>query len=565
MQNNLNEIFDIEIEKPQVLNDEYYTKEYFLIIKASNLEGSYQHKLGILVVVTFLLANLFNVMICTNKTLPNYFCVYLDVWEDDSQYQNIKTDNRYKLIHEEECVLKYCHVDINYISENINTFKAFNRNLPQLIVIDLESVYNIYTYFGVFCVDAREAFLNDIIVHIYLGSLIGYFIFPIISEYIGRQYSFTIIISILIICNIIFISLSISKDIFLKLLIIYSTCLYFITLSDIICLEVMSGELQKKVTLKRYMYYYIFSLCFTYFTQNYSNFKIISYVNIALSVITIVLSFKSIKETPKYLLEKKHFLRLRNILTKISKINNTYEYNVKEMFRKIDKQKRFSKEMLKLDIDLLTTKREKKGFNLGQVVFYLNLKFLQTAKNFIFFIPVVLMYLSINFSLSYIMFHLENFLECLIFFASGFLVYFYANLRPEVFEEEKIFTLKTNISILFAMVALICTIYVSIENFLTENFYLKNFLFFTITMLININRKNLDYFIKLSNCVYEAKELKSSKYNINDIHIVLYILNSLLMIFSKFIFIYEIPVFSIFSYMFYLSALISLIYLRTKA
>jgi hypothetical protein len=578
MQTNNNEKkFDKEFERPVVLNDDFYLKEYFLIIKASNLEGAYQSKLGFLIVITYLLSNLFNVMICTQKNQADYFCVFQEAWEDNAIYNDFKSNTkRYKVIHEEECIVSFCfdYVDNDiYLNSNSklhnqgNVYErliTLNKYIPQLVIVDSEAVFNIYSYFGIFCEEDKKEFLNNMILHIYSGSLIGYFIFPLLSEYLGRQYSFTIMLSLLIVCNIIFIAFPIKQDVFLVVLLVYSTTLYFLTLSDIVSLEAMSGEMQRTVSMKRHMYYYLFALGFTFLYQKYSDFKIISYVNIILSVISVLLAYKSIKETPKYLLDRKYFLRLRKNITKISKINNTYDYHVKEMFRKIDKQKRFSKEMLKVDVDYLIIKREKRKFSIKVFLEYLNLKLVRAFKNFVFFFPVAMMYLSLNFCLTYTMFHLKTFTDCYIFFISGFLVYFYSNLRQQAADFSKIFRIKIYISLLFSIIALICNIY-SYLLLLTENeylFFIKNGIFFVIITLININIQNLDFFVKLSNCFFERNELKSIRYDINDIHVPLYITLSILMIFSRFIFSIQIPQFTIFSYLFYCSALVSLIYLR---
>jgi hypothetical protein len=570
METNLNENFEHKIERSAVLDDEFYLKEYFLIIKASNLEGHYQQKLGILIIAIFLLTGLLNVMICTQNGLPKYFCINLDDWEDTDQYDSYKHNTRYKLIHDEMCIITYCEMkeELNWgIGGTIeDSLRLYNRYFPQLLIVDTESYYNIYTYFGLFCDDDRLNFRNNMIRHIYFGCLLGYCLFPIISEYIGRQYSLTLILSMLITCNIIFISFPIKLEIFLILLVIYSTGLYFITLSDIICLETMTAELQKTVTMKRHMYYFLFSLGFTIFAHRYPDFTIISYINIVLCVIALVCSYKSIKETPKYLLERKHFLKLRNNITKISKINNTYDYNVKEMFRKIDKQKRFSKEMLRVDMDLLTIKRENQKFTIKMLINILSLKFIHACQNFVFFIPIVLMYLSLVFTITYIMFHLDSYTDCLIFFTAGFVIYFYSNLRPEPYEKSIIFKLKIFISILFAVIALIFNIYSYLGTIPAEQgsmlMYTRQGLFLLILLLIHTNRKNLDYFVKLSICSFENKEFVSSRYTINDIHIVLYISNSIMMMGSGFIAKLNLPIYTLFAYLFYLSSLISMIYLK---
>jgi hypothetical protein len=344
-------IIDSNFPSP-MYNDDYYKTEYLKVIEATNLEGRFQQSLSTFFILTFLSCNFITILFAILKVAPMYKCIGIDEFEDT--YTEYDKD-RFKVIVSHHGVGRTCVNDL--CREKVNSMTRIEPfDSPLLAIVDLYSTTN-FNFLSKFYSNEnfcfKFKFIFEIIRWILYGSSIGHIAFPFITEYAGRRFTWLMIVCILIISNIMFILITDNLFIFKFAILIFSICSFFNIFSHVARDEILSKKLSQSTHDREIIFLSTYALVLIFITVQFQNFTIPLVINLFLIIYIFKFGYSLyIIETPIYLLQHKQFKKLRESVVFLASENFTYDFLVKIMLLKLDKQKRFSKELLKIELDV---------------------------------------------------------------------------------------------------------------------------------------------------------------------------------------------------------------------
>jgi MFS family permease len=301
-----------ENENLLLIKENNIVKEYEQAIEDTNLNGKFQKTSFIILGITAFLSSLILTAFPIQKEIPKYECFNRQDFEDFEEYSIYKNTGRYKIIHSEECVKRYC----SNVGEN------FQHPALWVLVADYHSITNIITSLDVMC--NYEKFNGEFTRMLFLGRMVGTIFYAYVSDTYGRRVMFTLGIIIMLVTNFSFFFLTYEYA-YYSIAFFSVTCFSLYNLITIISVEIMSNDL----------YSFLNGLCGSCFAFSgllslfimflFKNWFMLLGFHIVVGSVILYLNYTKLTETPKFCLAKKDYKKLDEILLRIAKDNNTFD------------------------------------------------------------------------------------------------------------------------------------------------------------------------------------------------------------------------------------------------
>jgi MFS family permease len=370
------------IEKRELVD-----KEYEKAIEAIDLNGKFQQTAFYILSVTAFICSLILTAFPLQKEAPTYNCLNRFDFEDLLEYNVFKGTSRYKIIHAEECIDRFCKSRV----EN------YQDAVLWVLVADYSSLTNMVTSLDVMC--HIDSFSGDFTKMLFTGRIVGTLLFAYISDTFGRRAAFSLGLVMLLICNCFFFVFRYTFTYYITAFFANMTFQLY-SLITIVSVEIMSNNLYSVlngVIGSLFAFCGLFNLIIMYF---FKNWFVLLGIHIIVDTIIVYLNFTKLTETPKFCLMKKDYKQLDEILVRISKENGTFDY-VNAKLQEIEEMKR----LIKKDSILADNVK-------NSIFFYINpLRLLRTVFN-----PYIKILTARN--------DLGNFLKFVIPYMTIFFVYY---------------------------------------------------------------------------------------------------------------------------------------------
>jgi MFS family permease len=291
---------------------EFVDKKYEKAIEAVDLDGNFQQTAFYILATTAFICSLILTAFPLQKEVPSYECINKFDFADLEEYNMYKNSSRYKIVHMEECIDKFCK----------NKVEDYQDPLLWVLIADLNSLTNMITNLDVLC--HIDNFSSDFTRMLFSGRIVGTLLFAYISDNLGRHIAFSLGLTMLFICNLSFF--------FLRYTVTYYITAFFVNMTfqlysliTIVSVEIMSNNLYSVlngVIGSLFAFCGLFNLIIMYF---FKDWFVLLGIHLVVDFIIVYLNFTRLTETPKFCLMKKDYNQLERILIRISKENGTYD------------------------------------------------------------------------------------------------------------------------------------------------------------------------------------------------------------------------------------------------
>jgi MFS family permease len=291
----------------QLLKKNDIKEKYKELFEVAGNNGPFQKTLFVLLTTVAFVSCLSLLIASLQRIKPHHDCFNKQDFEDGTEYDIYKNNKRYKVIHQEECVKQYCSK-----SEN------FENELLTVLVLDTHSIVNLNTELGMEC---HEEYFDRYTQNIFLGRLIGSLFSSYISDRFGRWYSYNIMMYGLLASQLLYLFYK-NAIVVLMVAFLSTICASLWNLVCLIATETMDKKLYSLasgVYGAAYAGTGVFNIIIVYY---FGNWNVILWIHLFLTIGCLYLSRIYVTETPIYLLEKKYYEELNQVLIKISLVNN---------------------------------------------------------------------------------------------------------------------------------------------------------------------------------------------------------------------------------------------------
>jgi MFS family permease len=304
-------------------------KEYEKAIEEVDMEGKFQKRAFYILATTAFLCSLILTGFPLQKEAPEYQCLNRFDFEDLEDYSVYKNNPRYKIIHSEECIDKFCNKMDNY-----------QDAILWVIVADYNSVTNMVTALDVMCqIDNFSAYFTKML---FIGRIIATLLFAYISDNFGRRIAFSIGLVLMLVTNTAFFMLR-NATMYYIIAFFANMCFQLYSLITVMSVEIMGSKLYSVlngVTASLFAFCGVFNLLIMYF---FKSWFVLLGIHIVIDALIIYLNFTCLTETPKFCLMKKDYTQLEDILIRIAKDNDTYVNKVSHKLEEISQIKKMIK------------------------------------------------------------------------------------------------------------------------------------------------------------------------------------------------------------------------------
>ena len=355
MSERLNEkMLGVELEQMISPEEEKLKEEYKKLLIDIGMEGKYQRLLFRVFCMAAFLCCLLLTSFPLQKDIPEHYCVNKQDFVDNSEgkFNIYKADSkRFSIITETQCVEQICFKkeeigegveSHNKMVENQITDEKLNpRNT--VLIVDNKSVTNFVTELNVIC--KMESFFGTMTQMLFLGRIIGNFVFAYVSDKYGRLICFKLQVYTIVVCHLIFFFVKVDW-VYILVALVASGCLNTYNLVSAMSTEMMSqkmysllnGLLGASFTLTG-----LIDIVVLYFLKNWN---ILLLLHFLVSGVVVYAMTYYLTETPIFLLDQGNYRELSETIKKMATVNETYEsQNVKNRldalkeFRNINKIK----------------------------------------------------------------------------------------------------------------------------------------------------------------------------------------------------------------------------------
>jgi MFS family permease len=299
-------------EKLLIIKENNIAKEYEQAIEDTNLNGKFQKTAFKILGMTAFLSSLILAAFPLQKEIPKYECFNRQDFEDFEEYNIYKNTKRYKIIHAEECVKRYC----SSVKEN------FEDPTLWVLVADYYSITNIITSLDVMC--DFEKFNGEFTRMLFLGRIVGTIFYAYISDTYGRRVMFSLGIFILLVTNVSFFFLT-YEFVYYIIAFFSVTCFSLYNLVTIMSVEIMSNDLYSFLNGLCGSSFAISGLLSLFIMFLFKSWFILLGFHIIVDSVILYFNYAKLTETPKFCLAKKDYKKLDEILLRIAKENNTFD------------------------------------------------------------------------------------------------------------------------------------------------------------------------------------------------------------------------------------------------
>jgi MFS family permease len=342
---------DISIINPE---EEKLKESYKKLLLDIGMEGKYQKYLFALFCMAAFLCCLLLTSFPLQKDLPEHYCLNRIEFEDDleDKYSEFKKNTKkYKIIKNEQCIEQMCfkkeEEGEGIESHNkliINHEHQNSSPSSTILVIDKKSVINFVTELDVIC--HMESFFSTMTQMLFLGRILGNFVFSYISDKYGRLVCFKIQFYTIVMCYLTFYFIRIDL-IYIIVSLLVSCCVNVYNLVSAMSTEIMSqkmysllnGLLGASFTMTGLLCIFVF--CF------FKNWNILIYIHFIVTAFVMYAVYTDfLTESPIFLLDQGNYSHLNKVITHIATVNDTLEsanveYRIQELreFRNLNKIK----------------------------------------------------------------------------------------------------------------------------------------------------------------------------------------------------------------------------------
>lgn len=311
--------------------EEKLKESYKKILIDIGMEGKYQKYLFVLFCMSAFLCCVLITSFALQKDIPDHYCLNKIEFEDDleNKYLEFKKNNKnYKIINDEKCIEQMCFKKEELgegleIHNKIILNHEHTNNLPSttVLVIDKKSIINFVTLLDVVC--NMESFFGIMTQMLFLGRILGNFVFSYISDKYGRLICFKIQFYSLFICYLIYYFVRIDI-IYIIVTLLVSGFVNIYNLVTAMSTEMMS---QKMYSLLNGFLGASFTttglLCIIVFYY-FKNFNIMIYIHFFITSFVIYAVYTDfLTETPIFLLDQGNYSHLNKVIKHIATINDT--------------------------------------------------------------------------------------------------------------------------------------------------------------------------------------------------------------------------------------------------
>jgi MFS family permease len=284
-------------------------EKYHELLELAGKSGKFQITLFVILTIVAFVSCLTLLAISLQKAKPEHSCFNRQEFEDGTDYDIYKNNKRYKVIHNEECVKEYC-----------SKWEHFENEILTILVLDSHSLVNLNTELNMEC--KTEEYFDRYTQQVFMGRLVGSLFSSYISDRFGRWYSFNLLMYMLLASQLLYLFY---KSAFVVLFngLFATLCAPLWNLACMFATETMDRKLYSLaggIYGAAYAGTGIFNIAIIYFFRNWN---IILWIHLFLTIGCLYLGRIYITETPIYLLERKRYEELNQVLIKISVINNT--------------------------------------------------------------------------------------------------------------------------------------------------------------------------------------------------------------------------------------------------
>jgi MFS family permease len=293
-------------------NENQIVKAYEYAIEEIDLNGKYQKLVFFILAVTaFLCCNIL-VSFPIQKEIPDYKCFNRFDFEDLDEFKIYKNTSKYKIIHSEECIERFCSVKI----EN------FKGPALWVIVVDYHSIKNMITSLDVFC--HMDSFSGEFTRMLFIGRTVGTIIFAYLADTFGRRIAFSSGLALCLITDLCYYFFT-YEWVYFILAFFSVMCFQLYSLITVISVETLSTDLYSTLnglTGSCFAFSGLTGLFIMYFFKSW--FVLLS-IHIVVGSVIIYLNFFYLTETPKFALIQKNYQLLDQVLIKIANMNGTHD------------------------------------------------------------------------------------------------------------------------------------------------------------------------------------------------------------------------------------------------
>jgi MFS family permease len=325
--------------------DKSIEERFRYAIDLAGNEGKFQKIIFTILVIASFISSLTVTITPFHKELPNYFCFNLQEFRDDNDYDIYKKNNNYKLFYDEDCIIKHCSNNPNFVNEKLT-----------VLVADYSKLGNLVTELNIFCeIDSYFAVYSQ---YLFVGRLLGLIVFSYISDKYGRFQSFNIMVFSLLFCYLAFFFLK-EKFLFFVIGMISNACMFLWNLVGLMSTEMMSERLYNLANSLISTAFSLTGIMNIIFMYVFSNWNVILISQIFIIIILLYLTKIYMIETTSFLLIEKRYDELAKTIEFISSKNND-NIKHKQVLNELEKIKHKLNINLKLTDDNLSIK-EKNG------------------------------------------------------------------------------------------------------------------------------------------------------------------------------------------------------------
>jgi MFS family permease len=285
------------------------------LLNEIGLEGKYQKILSILFCLTTLFCCLILTSMPVQKEYPSHSCISREELNSTKYNYIINNKEQFKIYDDQKCISKLC-----------------SRN--QILIVDFYSIRNFITELDIVC-DFEDFYLRSTQM-IFFGRIVGNIIFSYISDKFGRFKSYKIQFYLLLGS---YITMLLIKNQFVYLLVCFVTsgCFNIYNLASAMSTETMNLSMYSLVNGLIGAFYSLSGFLNIFVLYFFHNFPYLIMMNILIGCIVGYLMINYMTETPHFLLAKKNYYQLNNVIVKIAEINETLDNKeVKRKFKAIN-------------------------------------------------------------------------------------------------------------------------------------------------------------------------------------------------------------------------------------
>jgi len=306
-------------------------------------EGKFQKIIFTILIIASFISSLTVTITPFHKELPNYFCFNLHEFQDDNEYDIYKNNNNYMIFYDEDCIIKHCSNNPNFVNERLT-----------VLVAEYSKLENFVTELNIFC--EIDSYFNVFSQYIFIGRLLGLIVFSYISDKYGRLQSFNIMVYSLFLCYLAYFFLK-EKFLFFVIGMISNSCMF---LWNLVCLkstEMMSERLYNLANSLISTAFSLTGIINIIFMYLFSNWNDILLSQIFIIIILLYLTKIYMIETTSFLLIDKRYDKLAKTIEFISSKNND-RIKHKQVLNELKKIKHKLNINMKLKDDNLSIKEK---------------------------------------------------------------------------------------------------------------------------------------------------------------------------------------------------------------